>query len=49
MLKRYFLLSKTKGKRKQLNFIHSDQWKCYKKLPNYGYVHKTVNHSVNNK
>jgi len=49
MLKRCFLLSKTKCKRKQLNFIHSDQWKGYSKLPDHGYVHKTVNHTVNNK
>ena len=47
MLKRCFLLSKTKCKRKQLNFIHSDQWKAYSKLPDHGYVHETVNHSVN--
>jgi len=27
--------------------IHSDQWKAYSKLPDHGYVHETVNHSVN--
>lgn len=25
--------------------IHSDEWRAYKKLPEYGYSHTTVNHS----
>ena len=29
------------------SIIFSDQWAAYRRLPDYGYIHKTVNHSEN--
>lgn len=28
------------------SIVHTDEWSAYRRLPAYGYRHRTVNHSV---